>query len=635
VIDNLDDISVVDGYLPHNMGTGHTLITTRDPTAISIPAEGLEVTVLQPDKAVELLGLRSQLSGVVDTPEGFQEAAHIVSELGFLPLAIEQAAAFIREVSKDLFRFLNTYRENRKLIHERIPHGNWNYSASIATTWLLSFEAVTARNPYAAKLLQLLCFLDPDSISLDFLKEGSPENHLLAAIIRNDFLRDDALFLLEQFSLIRRNIENNKITIHRLVQSVIQDQMSVAEAYGTAGDIEQMIEGWTSLVGRHPEEWKLLSQLENAFASREKLEKMLASWPDSVVKCKALKLNYQTDEIWTWKALVGKHPTAWGIQVYLAKGFSKKGDIDQEVDVWRDLVDENPMEWKLMAELAHAYEKKAITQLELGIVDEEILGWKTLVSRHPEAWELQVRLQHAYSRKATMAQAVGIWERYVKAKRGDSIIKFSLWSKLKLMRYAQAETKGWETLVDLHPHSHGLQMRLDMAYNKRKYADVAIKGWKSLVEKYPERELALYLKQAYDKKGQLSLTGGGTAPASVDEEIAGWWDLVEKHPSEWTLQSHLSEAYSKKALGAAEAIAGWVELLNLHPKEQGLRDRLLYTCIQSGDMEMAMEQLKNLEHTDPKNAELPPMLKDMFLPMVEARRTFMSNGIQQKQRRYG
>ena len=44
------------------------------------------------------------------------EAVQIVEELGFLPLAIEQAAAYIRESLKDIFKFLPVYYVNREIV---------------------------------------------------------------------------------------------------------------------------------------------------------------------------------------------------------------------------------------------------------------------------------------------------------------------------------------------------------------------------------------------------------------------------------------------------------------------------------------------------------------------------------------
>ena len=118
VIDNLDDADVVDGYLPERSLGRHTLLTMRNPNAIEIPAEGLRVGILDLDEAVELLIVRSGLGSVDDrTPEEIAEAMQIVEELGFLPLAIEQASAYIREISKDIFKFLPLYKKDKKKYH--------------------------------------------------------------------------------------------------------------------------------------------------------------------------------------------------------------------------------------------------------------------------------------------------------------------------------------------------------------------------------------------------------------------------------------------------------------------------------------------------------------------------------------
>ena len=51
IIDNLDNIEIVDGFLPEPGPQKHTIITTRNPNAAGIPAEGIEVPLLEPDDA--------------------------------------------------------------------------------------------------------------------------------------------------------------------------------------------------------------------------------------------------------------------------------------------------------------------------------------------------------------------------------------------------------------------------------------------------------------------------------------------------------------------------------------------------------------------------------------------------------
>ena len=229
VIDNVDDISAIDGYLPDRAAGKHTLITTRNTNYYEIPAEGLEISVLDPEDATRLLLIRSKYSPKIDAQKAEAEAAEIVDRLGYLALAIEQASAYIRETSKDIFRFLPSYRADRKKHHARIPRGNWEYSKAVATTWHLSFQQVERNNRRASELLWLISFLNPDGILLEFLqvgKDGLPVG--LSGLFDDTDLLFEALNELERFSLIRREDDGGdiRITIHRLVQCVIKDEMN-------------------------------------------------------------------------------------------------------------------------------------------------------------------------------------------------------------------------------------------------------------------------------------------------------------------------------------------------------------------------------------------------------------------------
>ena len=104
VFDNTEDDSAVKKFLPHSSPQKHMLMTTRNEHC-GISAEKFEVTVLGLDEAIELLLTRSNTT---DTIEARDEATRILKLLGNLPLAIEQAAAYIREVSKDIFKFIGS-----------------------------------------------------------------------------------------------------------------------------------------------------------------------------------------------------------------------------------------------------------------------------------------------------------------------------------------------------------------------------------------------------------------------------------------------------------------------------------------------------------------------------------------------
>ena len=233
VIDNLDQIEVIDKYLPEQLPGRHTLITTRYSYCDHIPAEGLQVGELVVDDAIKLLLVRSKLGATGETPEAIAEAAEIIKELGNLALAIEQAAAYIREASRDnsSSKFLPSYRKDRKIYHSRLSKGNrMYYTSSVSTTWHLSFKQIGKNNKDATKLLRLFSFLNPDAILTDFLKAGKEGlDAERREIVSDDSRFSEALAELERFSLIGRQrdiIGGERITIHRLVQSVIQERLS-------------------------------------------------------------------------------------------------------------------------------------------------------------------------------------------------------------------------------------------------------------------------------------------------------------------------------------------------------------------------------------------------------------------------
>src|SRR5579859_1590462 len=131
IIDNLDDLAIAKGYLPSTDSGGHTLITTRNPDTAAIPAEGFEVDIMESSDAVSFLLSRANLPF---TPPNEAEAAQIVEELGYLPLAIETAAAYIRN-SQKISSYLKLWRENpRTLLSHRVNGVNVS-DQSVFTTW--------------------------------------------------------------------------------------------------------------------------------------------------------------------------------------------------------------------------------------------------------------------------------------------------------------------------------------------------------------------------------------------------------------------------------------------------------------------------------------------------------------------
>jgi len=155
-----------------------------------------------------------------------ESAVAIVRELGGLPLALDQAGAYIEESSYHLEGYLKLYRRQRAALLKRRGGFATDHPAPVATTWSLSFERVEQADPVAADLLRLCAFLDPDAIPEEILLEGAREPGSQTESVSLDQLRvNEAIEVLLRFSLIRRNAETGTLTIHRLVQAIFQDTM--------------------------------------------------------------------------------------------------------------------------------------------------------------------------------------------------------------------------------------------------------------------------------------------------------------------------------------------------------------------------------------------------------------------------
>jgi tetratricopeptide (TPR) repeat protein len=234
VLDNADDPAMVKPFLPQG-NTGHLLLTSR---AYSFQKIGLvsprEVNVLSPDEAREFLLRRTGKA-----PTEKSEADALAKEVGYLPLALEQAAAYIAETGASFSSYLAAYRKQgvRLLENQGPVMGNdekEQQKRTVATAWALNFADVEKASPASAELLRLSAFLAPEAIPLELLEKGAAKlpEHLaakLAELADNPLILDELLSSLLRFSLIRRDDEKRTYSIHPLVQEVVREGLSEEE----------------------------------------------------------------------------------------------------------------------------------------------------------------------------------------------------------------------------------------------------------------------------------------------------------------------------------------------------------------------------------------------------------------------
>ena len=228
VLDNVEEMQVLQEVLP-TRGQGHLLLTSRSQAWGSL-SQPTRVERLPIEQAAHFLLRRAQLlagdkplDGV--PPEQQRAARAIVEELGGLPLALDQAGAYIEETSCTLTDYLDVYRRHRKAALEYAGESLREHTV-VGITWEASFEQVQSRSPAAVELLRLCAYLAPEGIPESlFLGGGDVLPPALREAVGDTFQWNAALAALRRFSLLDRQAETKTLSLHRLVQVVVQETL--------------------------------------------------------------------------------------------------------------------------------------------------------------------------------------------------------------------------------------------------------------------------------------------------------------------------------------------------------------------------------------------------------------------------
>ena len=149
-----------------------------------------------------------------------------------MPLALDQAGAYLEETGMDLASYQHLYQQHRAKVLLQRGGLVADHPLPVATTWSLSFQQVEAHHPAAAELLRLCAFLAPDAIGEEILMEGASQlGAILALTMRDSWQRNQAIEALRAYSLVRRDPHEQTLSIHRLIQAVLQDALSAEEKH--------------------------------------------------------------------------------------------------------------------------------------------------------------------------------------------------------------------------------------------------------------------------------------------------------------------------------------------------------------------------------------------------------------------
>ncbi|HEX3592761.1 MAG TPA: FxSxx-COOH system tetratricopeptide repeat protein [Pseudonocardiaceae bacterium] len=252
VFDNADDPDELLQYLPSG-GPGHVIVTSRN-QAWARQANAVEVGVFARQESIACLRKR------VPTLSG-HDAEEIAEKLGDLPLAVEQAGAWLAATAMPAAGYL-------ELLETRLPavlgeNPPPDYRSTAAATWLVSLDRLRTDTPAAAKLLEVCAFLAPETIPMSLI---SSERFIDALVPYDPTLRDPLLqgrMIREigRYALARVDSGQTGIQIHRLVQAVIRDTLEPEDRAANRAHVHEILAAANPRDTDQPANWDTYADL--------------------------------------------------------------------------------------------------------------------------------------------------------------------------------------------------------------------------------------------------------------------------------------------------------------------------------------------------------------------------------------
>ncbi|MFC7730660.1 tetratricopeptide repeat protein [Actinomadura keratinilytica] len=208
VLDNVTRPSDVAGLLGRLEG-GHVLITSRRDVRWPGRTATVRLDLLDPDASVELI---TAVTGRTTSADR-RAALGIAEELGFLPLALDQAAAYIRQSGITPAVYLERLRRRPARYYAKAADGD-KAQATIARLWDITLETLTRDAPHAVELAAVLAHYAPDDIPRTLLGGGVEEDVEAA---------DEALGVLASHSMVDRTYRT--VRMHRLTQAAVLSKL--------------------------------------------------------------------------------------------------------------------------------------------------------------------------------------------------------------------------------------------------------------------------------------------------------------------------------------------------------------------------------------------------------------------------
>jgi tetratricopeptide (TPR) repeat protein len=401
--------------------TGTVVITSRHSVGWHALAEPVALDVLSPGEAIDLM---TRIVHAVQPGADLTGVDRVCAELGWLPLAVEQAASFLAQtrISPEAYLKLLAGSPARMFV---AAGESSDAQRSMGRVWHVTL-AHFSDTPATVQLLRQLAWYAPDGIPRSLLTGGMEEPEL-----------SEALGRLAAYSMI--TLTTDTVTVHRLVQAITRTP-DPTDTYRQPGDIAAARDTATTILAitldgldpNSPADWRVYRQvLPHGRALFDHTTPDMGALPTgqlfNELGCYlrgqgdlGTAIDYHTRATTINERLRGPdHPDTLNSRNNLAYAFESAGDLGQAIplheatlaDYERVLGSDHPGTLNSRNNLAGAYQSAGDLQRALELHEathadrERVLG-----TDHPDTLISRNNLAFAYRSAGDLQRALELHE---------------------------------------------------------------------------------------------------------------------------------------------------------------------------------------------------------------------------------
>ena len=399
VFDDAEDPGLLRPFVPAAGAARVLIIVAREPVAelgTSVP-----VDVFSAEEAAALLDGRT---GLVDKAG----ASAVATELGHLPLALDQAAAVIAGQHLGYAAYL---AELQALpVEDYLVRGEDGeeqpYPPGVAEAVLLSLQAARAADPIGVctGVMEFMAMLSPAAVRRDLLRAAGQAGTLLGRGRRvAASMVDQALVRLTERSLLEFSLDGQVVSVHGLVARVVREGLARRGGLATAGRAAaSALEVSAEALGKlqdHAAVREMLGQvmalLQNAGTPADNADEKLASM---LLRLRFLALYHLIE-------LGDRMPGA------IAVGEPLTADLE------RTLGPSHPDTLNARNSLAAAYQAAGRAAEAIPLLEQTLAGRERLLGPdHPDTMRSRNNLARAYREAGRITEAIPLVQQTLAAR---------------------------------------------------------------------------------------------------------------------------------------------------------------------------------------------------------------------------